>query len=124
MHVVPVREGRDHGHGGRPVTRYLCPQEAEACPGCGDTTGVQPTTGTPPRVQAWSCTECDTRWAITAVRPQQPAYFGDLCAAVEQLGRLRWTLRQIVQLADQMPELTDQQLRARLLALAETCGAR
>lgn len=75
-------------------------------------------------MQAWSCTACDTQWAVTVVNPQQRAYFDDLCAAVEQLGRLRWTLRQVVELADQMPELTNQQLRDRLLALAETCGAR
>jgi transposase-like protein len=100
----------------------VSPQVAEVCPGCHGTTGVQPTTGASPRVQRWSCTACDTQWAITAVHPQRPGSFDEFCAAVEQLGRLRWTLRQIVQLADQVPDLTDRELRARLLALAESCG--
>jgi hypothetical protein len=91
----------------------------EGCPMCGATTGVQPITGTS-KVQTWQWTECDTSWAITAVRPQQPAYFEQLCAAVEQLGRLRWILQQVVQLADEMPKLTDVELRDRLLALAES----
>ncbi len=105
------------------MTRYLCPQ-AETCPACASTTGVQPTTGASPKVQAWRCTQCDTSWAITTVRPQQLAHFEQLCAAVEQLGRLRWTLRQVIALADQAPELTDEELRTQLHALAASWGAR
>lgn len=131
LHVVPERQARHHGHRQRwrhprsahPVTRYLRPQ-AEACPGCEATTGVLPITGTSPKVAAWRCAECDTSWAITAVRPQQPAYFDELGAAVDELGRLRWILRQVVALADDVPKLTDAELRDRLLALAESCGAR
>lgn len=41
----------------------------EACPGCGTTTGVQPTSGTSPKVHAWSCTACGLDWAITVVNP-------------------------------------------------------
>lgn len=79
MHVVHGSAQRDHGHGGRPVTRDLYPV-AETYPACGSTTGVQPTTGTSPKVQAWRCLDCDTSWAITTVRPQQPVYFEQLCA--------------------------------------------
>ena len=49
------------------TTRYLCPQ-AEACPGCGATTGVQRKPA-PPKVDAWTCTVCDMHWATTVVNP-------------------------------------------------------
>jgi hypothetical protein len=47
------------------------------------------------------------------VNPQ--LHFDRLAATVEQLG----VLRQVIALADQAPVLTDEQLRFRLLALAE-----
>lgn len=68
-------------------------------------------------VQAWKCT-CGTSWAITVANPC-PAYFEQLGAAVEEVGRLRWTLAEIIALADDAPQLADEQLRDRLLALAE-----
>jgi hypothetical protein len=55
----------------------------QACPGCGDTIGVQPTPGISPRVKAWSCTACRTDWAITVVNPRP--YFDRLTATVERL---------------------------------------
>jgi hypothetical protein len=61
---------------------------------------------------------------------QRPAYLADLVGssnsgrsariAVEEIRRLRWTLRQIIALADDAPRLTDRELRARLVALAES----
>ena len=42
----------------------------EACPGCGDTTGMQPTPGISPTVKAWSCAACRTSWAIAVVNPR------------------------------------------------------
>lgn len=54
-----------------------------------------------------------------AAQGQQFAYFDELCAAVEQLGRLRWTLRLVITLADDANALTDEQLRTQLLTLAE-----
>jgi hypothetical protein len=56
--------------------------------------------------------------APRATRPR-PAYLADLGAAAEEIGRLRWALRQVVALADEAPALTGAQLRQRLLALAE-----
>ncbi len=44
------------------------PTEADTCPGCGATHGVQPTPA-PPKVQAWTCTVCGMDWAITVVNP-------------------------------------------------------
>jgi hypothetical protein len=80
---------------------------------------VQPIPGISPKVKAWSCT-CGTNWAITST--PRPAYLIDLCAAVEEIGRLRWRLAaQIVALADAAPTITNEQLRDRLLALAESC---
>jgi ribosomal protein L37AE/L43A len=95
----------------------------DACPYCGETTGVQRTTGTSLKVQAWSCRLCRTEWAVSLVNPHpRTAYLVDLVAAVAEIDWLRWTLRQVVGLAEQAPGLTDRELRARLLALAS--GAR
>jgi hypothetical protein len=88
----------------------------EACPYCGDTSGVAPTPGTSPRVKAWSCTLCRTDWAITVVNPQP--YCDRLAATIEQLGAARSILREIVILAGDADGLSDEQLRTRLLALA------
>jgi hypothetical protein len=38
---------------------------------------------------------------------------------MEEIERLRWALSQITALADKAPELTDEQLRERLLALVD-----
>ena len=46
------------------------------------------------------------------------AYLDELTATVEELGRSRWILGQILTLADDAPGLTDAQLRDRLLVLA------
>jgi hypothetical protein len=90
----------------------------QACPGCGDTTGVQPVPGISPRVRAWSCSACRTDWAITVVNPRP--FLEQLTAAVD-LAAARSMVREIITLADQAPMLTDEQLRFRLRALAE-CG--
>jgi transposase-like protein len=88
----------------------------EACPHCGETTGVQPTPGTSARVQAWSCT-CRTDWAITTVNPQP--YFDCLTATIEKLGATRSVLRQVITLADDAATLSDKELRDRLVAVAD-----
>jgi ribosomal protein L37AE/L43A len=93
---------------------HLVTPEAEACPYCGETTGVQLTTGTSPKVQAWSCTACSTDWAISVVNPRP---YVDRLAATVELAVARSVLRQVIALADDAPTITDQQLRARLLAL-------
>lgn len=94
----------------------------EGCPYCGATDGTRQTSDTG-RTQAWSCDRCGTNWAFSLVNhAQQPAYFEQLCAAVEQIGRLRWTLRQIVALASDADGLTDRELRDRLLTLAQACA--
>jgi hypothetical protein len=48
---------------------------------------------------------------------------GDLGAVAQEIRRLRWTLAQVITLADEIPKLTDVELRTRLLTLAEL-GAR
>ncbi|MGH3709269.1 MAG: hypothetical protein ACRDRQ_14455 [Pseudonocardiaceae bacterium] len=94
------------------------PGTAESCPGCGTTTGVLRTTGTTPTIQTWSCTTCGLNWVISAINPHlRPAHLADLASEVGEIGRLRWTLRQVIALADQVDTLTDEQLRDRLLAL-------
>ncbi|MGH3693754.1 MAG: hypothetical protein ACRDRX_07140 [Pseudonocardiaceae bacterium] len=89
----------------------------EACPACGSATGVRPINGTSPKVRAWSCTACGLDWAISVVNPHLRTHH--LAEAAEEIRRLSWTLRQVVALADDAPTITDQQLRDRLLALAE-----
>jgi hypothetical protein len=61
---------------------------------------------------ATGCPQC-------AVSSSRPAYLADLGAAAEEIGRLRWALRQVIALAEDAPGLTDAQLRERLLALAD-----
>jgi hypothetical protein len=53
---------------------------------------------------------------------QRPAYFEQLAATVEEIGRLRWLLGHVVILADDAPTLADVDLRDRLRALAESCA--
>jgi hypothetical protein len=50
------------------------------------------------------------------------ALLGDLGAAAEEIGRLRWTLAQVMAVANDAPGLTDRELRDRLLALADRAG--
>ena len=59
-------------------------------------------------------------WAVTLVNHGQrsAAYFGQLAATVEEIGRLRWLLRQVITLADDAPGLSDEQWD-RLTALAD-----
>ena len=47
------------------------------------------------------------------------AYLDQLTATVEETGRSRWMLGQLITLADDAPDLTDAQLRDRLFALAD-----
>jgi hypothetical protein len=88
------------------------------CPGCDETDGVEQTSSTP-SVTAWTCTRCGMDWAATLVNHgQRLAYFEQLAATVEEIGRLRWLLRQVITLADDAATLSDKELRDRLLALA------
>jgi hypothetical protein len=48
------------------------PTEADTCPGCGATHGVQPTPA--PKVQAWTCTACGQHWATTAINQSCPLW--------------------------------------------------
>ena len=86
------------------------------CPSCGTTTGVQSITGTFPRVRAWACAACRTKWAIAVVNPRP---FLERISATVELAAARSVLREIIALADQVAGLTDEQLRVRLLALAK-----
>lgn len=88
--------------------------DSTPCPHCGNTSGVQPITGTSPKVEAWTCTECRTSWATSIVNPG-PDYLTQLCAAVVH-ARSRWLLADIIELAAD-DTLTDAELRARLTAL-------
>jgi len=48
----------------------------------------------------------------------RPAYVDQLAATVEEIGRLQWTLGQVVTLADDARGLSTEQLRDRLATLA------
>ena len=87
---------------------------------------MQPITGTSPRVQAWPCTVCDTSWAITIVNPQLPTgYLTDLAAAVEEVEQLRWTLAQVIAVADEavqaQADVAPESRAARTLAYQAVC---
>jgi hypothetical protein len=62
---------------GHPAWCPTDPTEAEPCPRCGATHGVQPKP-TPPKVAAWMCTTCRMHWAVTAVNPPTLSVIGVL----------------------------------------------
>ena len=93
------------------------PREINPCPSCGGTSGVRVRSGASPGVRAWSCTACQTDWAITVVNPRP--WLDHLTATVE-LAAARSMLRQVIALADKAPALPDDQLRARLVDLTRT----
>jgi hypothetical protein len=86
------------------------------CPYCGTITGVRQTSDTG-HIQAWACDHCDTDWAFTLPETRAAVLLSDLGAAAQEIRRLRWALAQVITLADEMPTLTDVELRTRLLAL-------
>jgi hypothetical protein len=119
---VPHRQGLGpvSGHSsskieGRPVSAPTVSTRLTSCPGCGQIEGVEQTSRTP-RVASWKC-RYGMSWVITVVSPQP--YFDRLAATVEQLGATRSVLRAVITLADDAATLPDQELRDRLLALAD-----
>ncbi len=112
-----IPAGRRSSHNPRPAP---CARPVP-CPYCGTTSGVRQTSDTG-RIEAWACDRCDTDFAFTVPDSRTAALLGDLSTAVEEIGRLHWTLAQVITLADEIPKLTDVELRDRLLALAECAG--
>ncbi len=92
--------------------------DTEPCPYCEETSGVQPMPA-PAKVQAWRCSVCRTQWAVSVVNPhlRTASYLAGLRTEVEEMGSLRRTLGQVVTLAEEMPKLTNSELRDRLLTL-------
>ena len=116
MPVLRLGSRSYSAHGPSTVTD---PTDSDGCPMCGKTTRVQPITGTSPKVAAWRCTQCDTSWAVTTVRPSPQPYLDRLAATVEQLSATRSVLRQVIQLSGDAATLSDSELRAKLLVLAD-----
>jgi ribosomal protein L37AE/L43A len=83
----------------------------DPCPYCGTTSRVKVITGTPPKVQAWSCLACRTEWAITVVNPHVRPLLEQLAEDVAA----RAVLREVIALRELAPTLTDRELRARLI---------
>jgi ribosomal protein L37AE/L43A len=107
----------------RPVSTSTTVTATEACPYCRTSDRTRRTADTG-RVRAWSCDHCDTDWAYTVPDTRAAVLLTtDLGAAAQEIGRLRWIMRQVCALADDSPTITDVELRARLLTLAES-GAR
>lgn len=92
----------------------------ETCPGCHTTDQVR-SAGNTLNTEAWACDGCGMGWAVSLVNPHLLDRAVDYA---EQTAALRWYLQQIITLADKAPQLTDQELRTRLHALADSCGAR
>ena len=108
---MPSRNGSDESHSERspqdpgrspvepqPPSRSRRPAGSTTVPYCRTITGVRQTSDTG-RTQAWACDRCDTDWAFTVPDSRTVALLGDLEVAAEEIGRLRWTLRQVVILA-------------------------
>src|SRR5947209_1732906 len=114
-----IPAGRRSSHSPRPALGA----RPVPCPYCGATSGVRQTSDTG-RIQAWSCDRCATDWAFTVPDSRTAAaLLGDLGAVAQEIRRLRWTLAQVITLADEMPKLTDVELRTRMLMLTKL-GAR
>jgi hypothetical protein len=107
----------------RAVSTSTTVTATEACPYCRTSDRIRRTSDTSDtsRVQAWACDRCNTDWAFSVIRPDSraAALLGDLGATAQEIGWLRWVLRQVVMLADNAPGLTDEQLRNRLSGLAD-----
>jgi hypothetical protein len=71
-------------------------------------------------LRLWSCDRCDTDWAFSVPNSHTAAALVGLGAVAQEIRRLRWALAQVVRLADEMPKLTDMELRTRLLTLTES----
>lgn len=95
------------------MNRY---QQAQGCPGCGGTKGVE-LTRTTSRVSEWNCTRCEVN---SVVNPHLwRDYPAALAARIERLAAARLILREVITLADEASTLTDLELRDRLRALAQ-----
>ena len=81
---------------------------------CSSGAGVRPGPGTTPKVQAWTSAGYGVRWAITVAGPRWwPGHLSKEAAVV------RLVLWGVVILAEQAPNLSDEQVRSRLVALGE-----
>ncbi len=82
------------------------PTEAQPCPGCGATHGVQPKAA-PPKVDAWTCTACGMNWAVTVVNPAL-SIVGLLPTAQLRTAALLAVLRtEVTQRAKEHPAMSD-----------------
>jgi hypothetical protein len=85
----------------------------DPCPSCATTTaGVRPGPGTAPRARGWTCAGCGTWWAITVASPRPW-----LVQLAGEPVAVRSVLQSVVTLAEQAPELSDEQLRSQLSRL-------
>jgi transposase-like protein len=105
----------------RPVTTAATDTgTGEACPYCRTSDRTRRTSDTG-RIQGWSCDRCATDWAFSVPDTRTAVVLTtDLGAVTQEIRRLRWVLAQVITLADEMPTLTDMELRTRLLTLAES----
>ncbi|HET9254842.1 MAG TPA: hypothetical protein VFO16_06520 [Pseudonocardiaceae bacterium] len=93
------------------------PADLDPCPYRGGISGVKVITGTLPKVPGWSCSGCGTDWWISVVSPRP---FLDHLTGTVELTSTRSVLREVIELAEQAPALTDEQLRSRLVTLGRT----
>ena len=98
-------------------TTVIGPAEADPCPYCGATSGVQVITDTPPKVRGWSCAACRAQYWISVVNPRPQPYLNHLAGTVD-LAAARSALREVITLANEAAVLSNNQLRARLADLA------
>lgn len=82
---------------------------------CSSDMGVRPGPGTTPKVQTWTSAGYGTQWAITVAGPRWwPSHFSKEAVMV------RLVLWGVVTLAEQAPNLSNKQVRSRLVTLGES----
>lgn len=94
--------------------------DIDPCLSCDTTTRMQPDPSAVPKVQAWAYAAWGTRWAITATNPRLRPWLGHLA---EDSAAIRSVLGGVITLAEQAPEISDDQFRFRSRLAALTVPA-
>lgn len=97
--------------------------DSGGCPCCDFANGVTRVACASPKVEAWSCAACGGQWWISVVNPRPQPFLDRLTGTVE-LAAARSVLRAVITLADEAPGISDEELRSRLLILAQRAERR
>ncbi len=93
------------------------------CPYCDSAGGVTRVACASPTVEAWLCAACCGQWWISVVNPRPQPFLDRLTGTVE-LAAARSVLWAVITLADEAPGISNEELRSRLLMLAQRAERR